>query len=216
MSRNAVRIEKERLLDIIKNERIQAAVEAAENAFLRAQINPHFLFNTLSYIHHHVNRHSTEAADAIIQLSEIMRYALNVSHEEGFVRIGTEMDQVEKLLNLHQMRRPTMMHVHIDVDEQAKDVMFIPLVLLTLAENMIKYADFNLPDHPATLLVACDEKRLTIRSTNLINPNPMAESNGKGLQNILSRLQHSYIEKLAYQHHIRENTFEIEIYLDLS
>lgn len=209
----AAAAEKKHFLEIIKNERTTAALESAENAFLRAQINPHFLFNTLSYIHHHIGKQSPEAADAIIQLSDIMRYALNVNYKEGLIPIGAEFEHVEKLFNLHQMRRPTMMNLQLNIAEQTLQIKFIPLVLLTLAENMIKYADFGQPEDPATLSVSFEQGKLHIYSKNLIHPYPKVESTGKGLQNITSRLQYNFGEKVSCLHQINNNSFEVDIFL---
>ncbi|WP_344848113.1 sensor histidine kinase [Pedobacter jeongneungensis] len=211
VSRSATELEKQRLLEIIKNERTTAALKSAENSFLRAQINPHFLFNTLGYIHYHINKHSKEAADAIIQLSDVMRYAINVDDKETQISIITEMAQIEKLFCLQQMRRKNLMNISIYIEEEAEQILFIPMVLLTLAENMVKHGDFSERESPAVFSVTLNHNTLRIFTRNLINQSPSVESSGQGIKNIATRLQYTYGEEAKLSSRITGECFELEI-----
>lgn len=214
VSRSTAELEQQRLLEIIKNERTTAALESAENSFLRAQINPHFLFNTLGYIHHHISKHSSEAADAIIQLSDVMRYAINIDHRQNQVPLITEMTQVVKLFNLYQMRCGELMHINIHIEKKAEQILFLPMVLLTLAENMLKHGDFSHRETPAIFSVSTSNASLRIMTRNLVNNTPMIESSGKGISSIVTRLKYAYGEEATLASNLENGCFELEINLN--
>lgn len=214
--RIAAESEKQRLLEIIKNERSAVALAAAENSFLKAQINPHFLFNTLSYIHLHISKYSREAADSLILLTDIMRYAM-ASHEgDDFIIVTEEMNQVEKLLNLHQMRKNQLLNIDIYVDENSLNLRFIPLILLTLAENMIKHGDlFNVANTALFKLTVDENNILQIFCSNVVGNFKYVESNNHGLQNANNRLKYAYGDEISIRHWMKENIFTIQISVDL-
>lgn len=214
--RIATESEKQRLLEIIKNERTAAALAAAENSFLKAQIKPHFFFNTLSYIHHQVSKHSSEAADSLVLLSEMMRYAMNSHDEKNFISILEEMNQVEKLLNLHQMRKNQLVNIDIFIDEAASHLQFIPLVLLTLAENMIKHGDLMDAQNSALFKITVDQNQmLQIISSNTIGKFVFYESNNSGLNNVINRLKYAYGDDIDIKYWMQDEVFTIKISVDI-
>ncbi|KQC00586.1 histidine kinase [Pedobacter sp. Hv1] len=98
-------LEKQRLNDVILQQQTEQALAKAHNAFLKAQINPHFLFNTLDFVYHHVNEHSPMAGETIISLAQMMRYAIDADKMGEFVELGDEIVQVENLIYLYQIRK---------------------------------------------------------------------------------------------------------------
>ena len=98
-------IEKQRLNEIILRQKAEQELTIAHNAFLKAQINPHFLFNTLDFIYYQVMEVSPKAADAIIALADMMRYAIDADKAGEFINMGEEIDQVINLIYLNQIRK---------------------------------------------------------------------------------------------------------------
>ena len=104
---------------------------------LRAQLNPHFLFNCLNNIRAAVHIDRDMASSMISQLADILRYALRTSNE--LVPLHQELGVIESYLALEKSRLGKRLTTHIDVDEQAGDCRIPPLLLQPLVENAVKH-----------------------------------------------------------------------------
>ncbi|MDP9079335.1 MAG: histidine kinase [Bacteroidota bacterium] len=193
-------LEKQRLNDIIYRQKTEQELSQAQNAFLKAQINPHFLFNTLDFIYHNVVASSPVAADAIITLSEMMRYAIDSDKMGEYVLLADEIDQVENLLYLNQMRRNHNLNFSLRYDEQIRNIKLIPLVLLTLVENIFKHGNLGDPEHEAVVNMYLTGDTFFMETSNLINKRIATTSNNKGLDNIEQRLKFAYGDGVQFTH----------------
>lgn len=203
----AERAEKERLLSLIEHEKMKQKLSSAHNSFLKAQINPHFLFNTLDFIYHHVKEHSKEAGDAIISLSEMMRYAIESDKGNDFIIMKNEIKQVEKLLGIYQLRKNYELNVEVYFDEEVYEISFIPLILMTLVENIFKHGNLSDPNHRALIAVYVENDYLLIRTENLINNSPQIPPSNFGLKNISERLHFAYRQDVDFSYHQAENNY---------
>lgn len=210
--------EKQRLLMIIENQNAQAELIRSQHAHLKAQINPHFLFNTLSFIYSHARKTAPEAAETIMTLSEIMRYAIQEDSESNFTDIMLEIEQVENLIKLHQIKSEHKFNILFKYNrEELTDIQIIPLVLITLVENMFKHGDL-LRDHlPAIISINLTQDVLVIETQNLINVTTTPTSHHIGLDNIKKRLQMVYGQKAFLQTSKGKHTyFNVMLSIDLS
>ena len=135
--------EKLRLEEIILRQKAEQELTRAHNAFLKAQINPHFLFNTLDFIYHNIMEVSPFAAEAIVTLADMMRYAIDSDKMGEYVMLGDEIDQVMNLQYLNQIRKNIEVNFHLSYPNFARELQFIPLVLLTLTENIFKHGNLT-------------------------------------------------------------------------
>lgn len=195
--KRAADLEKEHLNAIITQKNTEKELFKAQNAFLKAQINPHFLFNTLNFIHNKVSTSSPEAAEAVISLAEMMRYAISSDEQGGVIRLGDEMEQVSNLVNLFRLRKSQELFVNVVFEEKTKQLTFIPLVLLTLTENMFKHGQLHDPNHPASIYVYIEEDSLCFETSNLSQPQKSNRSH-TGLANIKERLNYAYGEQISF------------------
>ena len=186
-------VEKKKTL-MLEKQRMDNQIELAksENAYLRAQINPHFLFNTLDFIYQHAREHSPVAAETILSLSGIMRHAVGQGKGEVYTLLGEEIDQVENLINLHQLRKNHGLYVRFWYDEEIRSAKVIPLMLVTLVENLFKHGNLQLESEPAQISITTDQQQITIETTNLISDYPNASGLGAGMANISKRLSFTY------------------------
>jgi len=191
--------ETQRLNGIIAEEKMKRQLSRAHNMYLKAQINPHFLFNTLDYIHHHVRGLSLEAGDAIISLSEMMRYAIDADQDEATILLGDEIDQVEKLLGLYQLRQNHGLNIEVYFSESVYALKFIPLVLITLTENMFKHGNLLDKEIGALIAVYPDDDFLYIKTRNKINLGQAQSKSKKGLLNIQERLLYAYGKNVRFE-----------------
>ncbi|TKC56165.1 hypothetical protein FBD94_23215 [Pedobacter hiemivivus] len=190
--KTAQQVEKERLLMIIEHQNVQAELVKSQHAHLKAQINPHFLFNTLSFIYSNTRKVVPEAADAIMSLSEMMRYAIQEDADRNFTPLTNEIEQVENLIRLHKIKSENGLNIFLDYDDNLKDVEIIPLILITLVENMFKHGDLLQYEHPARVSISCDGRTIVVQTTNLINTKTTSASHHIGLENIRKRLRMVY------------------------
>lgn len=154
------------LQNIIKQQKTEQELVKSHNSLLKAQINPHFLFNTLDFIYHTMTNNVQIASDAVIHLSRIMRFAIDSDHMGEVICLGTEIKHVETLFSLYQLRN-IKTEIRLNYPPEILSLPFIPLVLLTLAENMIKHGEFSNPQQQAVIDFLYENDTLTITTRNV-------------------------------------------------
>ncbi len=208
-------LERQRLEEIIERERRVQEMAIIQNAILKAQINPHFLFNTLDFIYHKVNHHSESAGEAVVKLAQLMRFAIDSDQMEDTITLSDEIEQVENLVYLYQIRKPQALNVKFTYNEEVKQVQFIPFVLLTLIENMFNHADLSNDDEIARLQIKIIDEFLHIISFNLINHKKATHSNKSDLANIQKRLHYAYGEGAVFERIASTTHFKVNISIPL-
>jgi len=209
-------LEKERLEKIIQQQKIEQELVIAQNAILKAQINPHFLFNTLDFIYHKVNNHSEIAGEAVIKLAQMMRFAIDADEMEQTIYLADEIEQVENLLYLYQIRKNSDLNIHFAYTDEVKQLRLIPLVVLTLVENIFKHGDISNAEDIAFVNLEVKNDLLIIQTVNLINVNKIKDSNNSGLNNIQKRLSYAYGDEIIFQHQIINNHFKVDIEIPIN
>lgn len=193
----AVLLEKE-----IKNELV-----LTQNALLRAQINPHFLINTLSYLYNETRKLAPKAAERILSLSDIMQYALSKEASSGYVKLESEIKLIENFILLHQSRQTYKLQLKLSYTNEVLSVFFIPLILMSLTENIIKHGQLNNPLKPAEIKITYEKSALYIETSNPeVIENPISGYNA-GLRNIRSRLSIAYGEAATFNYHLDSQNF---------
>lgn len=184
--------------DVITQRETENKLEEAKNSFLKAQINPHFLFNTLDFIYHNINYHSNHAAEAIIILSKMMRYAVDSDKTGNSITLDDELEQVENLLQLYQLRKTETLGIQLECAPEVRNMRIIPLVLLTLAENIFKHGDLSKNEQDAFINIYIEKNFFHIETKNLINK--IADNSGtqNGLKNIEKRLHYAYGDSVIF------------------
>src|SRR6201999_3176822 len=102
------------------------------------QISPHLLFNSLNFIYSSIHKLSEKAGKGVMLLSEIMRYSLVSSEDNRTVLLPQEVDQIQKLIELTHLRFEQQLFISFKKKGKLAEVKILPLVLITLVENMIK------------------------------------------------------------------------------
>jgi len=166
----------------------------AQNAFLQSQINPHFLFNTLNYIYNSVEKISSSAADSILLLSDIMRYALNETEQDGMVLLSEEVENIERYVKLTQLRFSNELFVSLDISiaENCKHCRVLPLLLLTFVENAFKHGDLTNSDKPARIAIKCEHEVLYLTTDNIKRASVIPSGRHTGIKNARTRLTLHY------------------------
>jgi len=209
-------LEMQRLHLQIEEEKMKRALSKSQNDFLKAQINPHFLFNTLDYVYQNVHFDSPEAGEAIMALSAMMRYAVDANESDEYIRLGDEMEQVDKLIYLYQLRKNMELPIITDFSDEAMEIRFIPLVLMTLVENIFKHGNVADTETGIFISVRIEEENLVLETLNALNIQRNANSTHSGLKNIRQRLQFAYGKDIICQFSESAGKFQALITIPLS
>jgi sensor histidine kinase YesM len=182
----------------VQKRRQEEALRVAEHslmeanlAFLKNQINPHFLFNSLNFLYAQVYPHSELAAQGILLLAETMRYAL---HEEihGKVMLDQEVRHLHNYIALNQLRFNNQLQIDFTQQGSTHFLRIIPLVLITFVENCFKHGELTDAAHPLRIRLAVVESKLTFETYNKKRLGPKEKSTGIGLANTRQRLDLLY------------------------
>ena len=150
-------LENAKLKNELQNQILEKSLLTAENAYLKSQINPHFLLNTLNFLYNSISKYSEETAESILLLSDIMRYALTSTAADGKVGLDQEIDNIESFLKLNQARFNQRLSIIYEIDGNPAGLRIIPLVLITFVENVFKYADLLSSSNPAKISIQISE-----------------------------------------------------------
>ncbi|QNL50832.1 sensor histidine kinase [Olivibacter sp. SDN3] len=209
-------LERQRLNQIIGQQKMEQELAKAQNAYLRAQINPHFLFNTLNFIYNKTRKSAPIAADAILTLSAMMRYAIEAGEDKGNILIEEEIEQVHNLIHLHRLRQNDQIYFEIVAQNDVKKIRIIPLILITLVENIFKHGNLSLKHHPAIIKVYMLDAKLYIETDNLINAIHNKTGFSKGLENIEKRLKNAYGNAATFEHEAdARNHFKTQVMINV-
>lgn len=209
------RIEKQRFQMLLEKEKMEKELAMSKNAFMKAQINPHLLFNTFEFVHQKLSTYSPEDAKVMLYLSDMMRFAANTQHNEGFVNLSEEILQCENLIALHYITQGAI-YIEMASGPDLNEIKLIPLVLLTILENMFKHGNLNDIENKATIAVYTFDGKLHIESRNLPRTIKSKVGFGSGMDNISNRLKYAYQQNAEMTAGIDEEGFynlNISIYL---
>lgn len=184
-------------IDWFKTTRRQEQLEkqniSNELALLRAQISPHFLFNTLNNLHSFAYRDQDKTAFGIIKLSEIMRYMLYEANAEK-VFLEKEIKYIENYIDLQRLRLKEPTFVEFKTSGQIEGTEIAPLLLITFVENAFKHASKNVENPGISIILISNTNSLTFEVSNYIanKNNTVTSYNGFGLKNLMRRLDLIY------------------------
>lgn len=205
-------------IDWFLNERIQRDLEnqrlSAELAFLKSQINPHFLFNSLNSIYSLAYQRSETAPEAILKLSEIMRYMLYESNDNK-VDLAKELQYLQNYIDLQKIRFGNKAFVDYQVNGTVGNQRIVPLLLISFIENAFKHGVANDPNFPIMLTININSGRLDFYLQNKKHTHNRDAVGGIGLQNVRRRLDLLYDGKHKLVINNEIDTYSCELSLVL-
>ncbi len=205
--------------DWFRNMRIRAELEnqnlTSELAFLKSQINPHFLFNTLNNIHTLAYKKSDMAPDSIMKLSDLMRYMIYESNAD-LVPLEKELVHLRSFIDLQSLRFRERDIVNFQTAGDHSNHMIAPLLLLPFAENAFKHgADLNSREAISITLNSLNDS-VEFQITNRTNTSKKVQKDGVGgigLENIKRRLELIYPDR--YTLAINESSTQYRVKLTI-
>lgn len=195
--------------------RAEADRAHAELSFLKAQINPHFLFNTLNNIYTLALTGNEHTANSIMKLSNIMRYVTDDA-AENFVSLESEVDCIRDYIDLQRLRlgKKTKLDFSVSGDLSRKEI--APLILMTFIENVFKYGLSNHAESTLIIRIFAEVRTITFFSQNpLFSDRPAQERTGIGILNTRQRLDHLYRNKYLLNITDSDGLYTVELTLQV-
>jgi len=195
-------------INALRREKLEKQSIQAELNYLKSQINPHFLYNTLSNIHALAYKNSSSTPEAILRLSSLMRYMLYESKGEQ-VALEREINYLKDYIDLQQLRYKNESIVDMQIIGDPKKINVAPLIFIHLLENAYKHSPSKLNSGDIKVGIGIKENSLSFRIQNPIKSKKITcidEHGGIGLSNVKRRLQ------LLYEQHTFEVTNTEEVF----
>ena len=175
---------------------------AAEQTALKAQITPHFLFNSLNSVVQLIDTDPSEARDVVQNLADLYRYILS-STKKNLVTVGDEIESIKNYLAVEKARFGSRLVYEIKVSPEAQSTLIPPMLLQPLVENAVTHGAKDTGDIAVSISVfqVRDETimRVADQGDKVFDPAGVATGNGTGLKNVEGRLFALYRRRIAYE-----------------
>lgn len=171
---------------------VESQRTTAELIYLRKQTNPHFLFNTLNSIYSLAHKKSDLVPDAIVTLSELMRYMLYETDNKT-VLLEKEINYIQNYIELQKLRLNNIENIYVNVHGETKNKFIEPLLLISFIENAFKYGTDYKGNTHVKIKIQIEGNELDFWVENRVEKFECdAENSGIGISNIKSRLKLLY------------------------
>lgn len=199
-----------------RNLQLQKENADSQLQLLKAQVHPHFLFNTLNNIYSHAHTTSPVAARLVSGLSDMLRFMLYECNQR-FVPLARELTMVKDYLSLEQIRYGNKLDVHVELPDKTDDLQIAPLLLLPLIENCFKHGTSQMLEQPwISLHIAIRGRQLQMKLLNGKPPQSNKTSTtGIGLENVRKRLELLYPGKHEFSITEEKEVFIVNLKIEL-
>ena len=186
----------------------------AELKALKAQVNPHFLFNSLNSISALTSIDPARAREMCVLLGDFLRLTLGLG-EKIAVQLSEELDLLQKYMAIEMVRFGARLKMHEEIQEESRVCLLPPLLLQPLVENAVKHGIASLPEGgDVRLSVQRQNGRLSILVENSWDPEaPLRRSGGRGLKNVQLRLEARYGKDASLRVNAEGELFQVSLNL---
>ncbi|QEC65207.1 sensor histidine kinase [Mucilaginibacter ginsenosidivorans] len=201
----------------LNNELVQAKLKA-ELGYLRAQLHPHFLFNTLNNIYSLCLDKSDLAPGVVLKLSDLLSYMLYDSEKER-IELLKDIERLKSYLELERVRYGNRLNISFNRSGDMQGRQIAPLIMLPFVENAFKHGfDNDLNNIWITIDIKLKDDMLYMKIKNSLNKTPQVapQANGIGLQNIRRRLELLYPDRHSLEMISDSDYFEVDLKINLT
>ena len=187
----------------------------SELQYLKAQVNPHFLFNAINSVYFLIKKNPDKAAETLIKLSDLLRFQLYDCSDEK-IAIEKEIEYLNNFITLERVRKGDKVNVRVDMNGSLSGFQISPFMLIPFVENAFKYvSNFSNKENLIYIGLHRKDDQLNIQIENtterlLVNP----VVGGIGLKNVKRRLELLYPE--SHQLIVKENENKYSVFLSLT
>src|SRR5579862_8963023 len=197
--------------------KIELEKTIAELNFLKAQVNPHFLLNTLNNLYALILEKSEKSGEAVLKLADIMKYILAEGKEDK-VKLSKEIDLLHNYAELERLRKPNA-EIEFRLEGIHGNDQITPLLLLPLVENAFKYGLNSVARNGFVRInIAAENNKLNLTVENNMPPkdSPALQSLGIGIKNLNKRLEILYPGKYMFTRENVQNSYLVKLQLQLT
>ena len=210
------------IIDKVRFQKYIAGIEREKTKneldFLKAQFNPHFLFNSINSIYGHIEKKNTCARNMLLTFSEMLRYQLYECNVEN-ISIDKEINYIKNYVALQQIRKEESLLVKLNINDNVKGFTIAPLLFIAFIENAFKYVSNNDTKENSVEISLCrQDNNILFRIFNtkeIINHTPIKHQ-GIGIANVKRRLELLYPGKYNLNIDDRNDTYEVTLNLQLN
>jgi two-component system, LytTR family, sensor kinase len=190
----------------------------AELDLLKQQVNPHFLFNSLNSIYSLANRKSDLTSEAVLKLSNTLRYML-YDVNQLFVMLKNEIDHLKEYIELQKFRLTDDTKISLEIIGDPSNYQIEPIILIPFVENAFKFGADNVHESFIRIYITITNGELQFNIKNkIVNrqaSNKEERSGGIGLNNVKRRLEILYSENHSLEIVIKDDVFDVFLKLKL-
>jgi two-component system LytT family sensor kinase len=203
-------------LELLEKERMKTELD-----FLKAQINPHTLFNSLNTIYGHIDRNNQVARNILLQFSGLLRYQLYDCSAEK-ISLEKEIEYIKNYVLFRQLRKEDDLIVNLEVSCIEGNLKIAPLLLVVLIENAFKFlstTDQGINKICIKLFTSGTVLHSTFFNTTAslkLTPKPLMEPGGIGLTNLKRRLDLLYPDKYELNMEAESQHYQANLIIDLA
>ncbi|XWN38017.1 MAG: histidine kinase [Balneola sp.] len=200
-----------------ENEEKEKLQKDMELNYLKQQVNPHFLFNSLNSIYALSRQQSSETPDVVMQLSELMRYQLESSKKDN-VFLKEELEFIENYLLLEEKRLSKRCSIEFSIDGDVSELKIAPMLLIPFVENAVKHGAQS-TNEQSKIDVSVALKKTTLHFC-VVNSRPSVDSASKrkgiGLENVKRRLDLLYPKSHLLEIDDMKEEYRLNLSVDLT
>ena len=180
-----------------------------EIKLLKAQINPHFIFNSMNNIYSLAYSKSDQTPDAILKLSEMLRYVYYDCNRDE-VSLGAEVRYIQNYIAFQQLKSPHKQMITFELNGIDKNFRIAPMLFIPFVENSFKYSKIeDLKEANVTIKLTTNENILYFKISNTQPESGMPSGSGMGIENVRSRLKLTYPDKHELKVNDENDSFEV-------
>lgn len=183
----------------------------SELAFLKSQVNPHFLFNSLNNLYYLIYDKSDNALKSVEKLANLLRYSLY--ENEHKVALSKEVEAINNFVELEQLRHDYDLSLDMRIDESINHIEIPPFIFVPFVENVFKHGSLNDQDNPALIHLDKMNQDIVFVVHNKKQEKEKDVVGGVGLENVRRRLELIYGENYYLDVENTADTFTVKLKL---
>ena len=207
------RIRFQKYIDAMEKEKIKNELD-----FLKAQFNPHFLFNSINSIYGNIDKGNSTARNMLLTFSEMLRYQLYECNTSK-ISLEKEVHYIRNYVALQQTRKPENLAIQLNISEEIKGIMVAPLLFITFIENAFKYVSHHETKLNEVKISICRKNnQLVFQAFNTkeaLNGYKIDNHKGIGIANVKRRLELLYPQKHELIINSADSFYEVILNLQL-
>ena len=209
----AIRVIKDKIKSEKRNKLLEKEKTENELRFLRSQINPHFLFNSINNIYVLIKKDPDFAATTLAKFADMLRYQLYECNADE-IPIESEITYLNNYIELEKLRKGDTVIIEYNIEENITNFVIAPLLIIPFVENAFKYVSaFTDKPNLITIDLRCQNRLFTLLVTNTTNENCTEKKEGAyggiGLENVRRRLELIYTGKHKLEINSVNNVYSV-------